>query len=58
MLVIIVDTVAKCFPRVADIFYPYLVLHLNNIPEIVWSASPNAVDIGRMSLNDLYYATI
>ena len=31
---------------------------LNNIPEIVWSASPNAVDIGRMSLNDLYYATI
>ena len=27
-------------------------------PEIDWHASSNAVDVGKMSLNDLYFATI
>lgn len=31
---------------------------LKEMPEIIWNASPNAIDMMGMSLNDLYYATI
>ena len=30
----------------------------NATPEVTWHASPNAVDVENISLNDLYYATV